>query len=156
MNKARACTVYPMIPSCQTGPGCISPAPPLAIIHHAVTHRVRGKHSSCISAVQRLPGTGTGAHCIISWFFNAQNTSSALTSSQLLYLISTELIYCESPGLYHRYNRVHVYKISYRTQCLKWNIRRIARVIRRIVLMGEESAHWKHLFIKSCFAYFII
>lgn len=54
-----------------------------------------------------------GGHCIISWFFYAQNTSSALTSSQLIYLISTELIYCESPGLDHRYNLAHVYKISY-------------------------------------------
>lgn len=97
-----------------------------------------------------------GGHCIISWFFYAQNTSSAWTSSQLLYLISTELIYYESPGLHHGYNQVHVYKISYGTQRLKWNIQWIARVIQRIVLMVEEPAHWKHLFVKSCFAYFII
>lgn len=51
-----------------------------------------------------------GVRCIISWFFYAQNTSSTLTSSQLLHLISPELIWCESPGLYHRYNQVHVCK----------------------------------------------
>lgn len=95
-------------------------------------------------------------YCIISWFFYAQNTSSALTSSQLIYLISTELIYFESPGLYHRYNQVHVYKISCGTQCLKWNIQWIQRAYQWIVLMGDESAHWKHLFIQFCFAYFIM
>lgn len=96
-----------------------------------------------------------GGHCIISWFFYAQNTSSALTSSQLLYLISTELIYCESPGLYHRYNQVHVYKISYRTQCLKWNIQRIARVYSTDCFNGRRVCPLE-AFIKSCFAYFRI
>lgn len=50
------CMYIPRFGSCQTCPGCVSSAPPSAIIHHAVTHThtERGKkRSSCISAVRR-------------------------------------------------------------------------------------------------------
>lgn len=134
-----------MIPSCQTCPGCISSAPSRQSFIMP-SHAERGEHGSCISAVHRLPGTGARGHCIISWLFYTRNTSSALTSWQLIHLISTELIYCESPGLYHRYNQVHVYKISYGTQCLKWSIQRIGRVIQRIVLMGHKSGQEEYVY----------
>lgn len=41
--------VYPMIPSCQSCPGCTSYAPLPAIIHHTVTHGARGESTAHVS-----------------------------------------------------------------------------------------------------------
>lgn len=156
-QKAGACISHDSLMS--DLPWLHFPRSPLAIIHHAVTRGARGGGGEgalltylCWTAASWNKHRG---QCIISWFLYAQNTSSALTSLQLIYLISTELIYCESPGLYHRYNQVHVYKISRKTQCLKWTYMDGEKKL-QIVVMAEESSHWKRLFLKSYFAYFIM
>lgn len=120
--------------------------PPLAIIHHAITHAacVSLLYSSSLELAPRLLHNQLILLC--------PKYLICINFITFIYLISTELINCESPGSYHIY-QVHVYKISCGTQWLKWNIQWIERVNQWIVLTGEDSAHWRHLFIKSCLAY---
>lgn len=118
--RAKPLHVDPTIPSRQTCSGCISSVRPPAIIHHAATDRARGGGAGehrLVYLCRSGGGSwnrhgGGGARCIISWLFRAQNTSSALTSSQLIYLIAAELIYRDSLAFCCRYNQVRVYKLQ--------------------------------------------
>lgn len=90
MHKASACISHDSFMS--NLPRLHVPCSPLwrSLIMPSHGERVRARlmYLCCTAASWNRHGV----RCIISWFFYAQNTSSELTSTQLLHLISPELI----------------------------------------------------------------